>query len=71
MARPVIGFHAGVGGNRTGIGDYFAALDAAGIPFVVKSVNDGGLAAEAAASTSSSTATATPAANRTTYRIRR
>lgn len=43
-----IGFHSGVGGNRTGIGNYFSRLDSAGVPFVIKSVSDGGLAAEAA-----------------------
>ncbi len=36
------GFHAGSGGNRTGIGDYFTRLDAAGLPAVLKSVDDYG-----------------------------
>ena len=43
-----IGFHAGVGGNRTGIGDYMRRLDAAGIPLSVKGADDAGLAVEAA-----------------------
>lgn len=43
-----VGFHAGVGGNRSGIGDYMRRLDSAGIPFCVKSVHDVGLAVEAA-----------------------
>jgi GH25 family lysozyme M1 (1,4-beta-N-acetylmuramidase) len=43
-----IGWHAGVGGNRNNIGQYMSRLDAAGIPFCVKSVNDGGLVEEAA-----------------------
>ena len=47
-ARVKVGFHAGLGGNRTGIGDYFRRLDEAGVPFVIKSVNDVGLAVEAA-----------------------
>ncbi|MCB8927209.1 MAG: hypothetical protein H6652_16450 [Ardenticatenaceae bacterium] len=34
-----IGFHTGPGGNPTGIGDYMRALDAAGIPMVLKSVD--------------------------------
>lgn len=42
-----VGFHAGVGGNRTGIGVYMATLDSRGIPFAVKSVKDEGLIAEA------------------------
>lgn len=46
--HPNIGPHAGVAGDRTGIGDHMAALDADGIPFSVKSVNDVGLAIEAA-----------------------
>jgi len=43
-----VGFHAGVGGNRDGIGAYFSRLDAEGIPFSIKSVDDAGLAVEAA-----------------------
>ncbi|MDJ0754334.1 MAG: NBR1-Ig-like domain-containing protein [Ardenticatenaceae bacterium] len=34
-----IGFHAGPAGNHTGIGNYYKKLDAAGIPFVIKSVD--------------------------------
>jgi hypothetical protein len=37
-----IGFHTGPGGNRNGIGDYWKALDAAGIPAVLISVDDAG-----------------------------
>lgn len=47
--HPQIGFHAGVGGNRNGIGAYMQQLDAAGLPFVICSVGDGGLVAEACA----------------------
>ncbi len=43
-----IGFHAGPGGNATGIGDYMRKLDAAGIPFVMKSVDHYGFIFEAA-----------------------
>lgn len=42
-----IGFHTGPGGNPTGIGDYFRALDAAGIPFMIKSVDSYGPVYEA------------------------
>lgn len=41
LARNKIGFHVGPNGdgaNMTGIGEYFRQLDAAGIPFVIKSV---------------------------------
>lgn len=34
-----IGFHTGPGGNPTGIGDWMRALDKAGIPFCLKSVD--------------------------------
>ena len=34
-----IGFHAGPAGNHNGIGEYYKRLDAAGIPFVIKSVD--------------------------------
>ena len=37
-----IGFHTGPGGNRDGIGDYWKALDSAGIPAVLISVDDYG-----------------------------
>ena len=42
-----IGFHAGVGGNRTGLGEWMQRLDAAGVPFFVKSVDDSGPLVEA------------------------
>ena len=42
-----IGFHVGVGGNRQGFGDYLAQLAQAGIPAVVKSVDDYGACVEA------------------------
>lgn len=38
----VIGFHVGPGGNPTGIGDWMRRLDAAGIPFFLKSVDNYG-----------------------------
>ncbi len=44
-----IGFHTGVGGNRTGLGDWMQRLDAAGVPFFVKSVDDTGPLLEAQA----------------------
>ncbi len=48
LATPVkIGFHVGVGGNRTGIGDWERSLDNAGIPFFLKSVDDAGAIYEA------------------------
>jgi hypothetical protein len=42
-----IGFHAGIGGNRTGLGEWMGRLDAAGVPFFVKSVDDSGPLVEA------------------------
>lgn len=44
---PKFGFHTGPGGNPTGIGDYMRALDAAGIPMVIKSVDHYGPVFEA------------------------
>lgn len=38
----VFGFHAGPGGNLTGIGDHWRTLDAAGIPVFFKSVDNYG-----------------------------
>jgi hypothetical protein len=35
-----IGFHVGVGGNREGLDETIAALDAAGVPAFIKSAND-------------------------------
>ena len=43
-----IGFHTGPGGNPRGIGDYFRALDGAGIPAVVKSADHYGPCGELA-----------------------
>ena len=37
-----IGFHVGPGGNMTGIGDWMADLDAAGVPFFLKSADVAG-----------------------------
>jgi len=48
MAFNKIGFHTGPGGNPTGIGDYFRALDGAGIPAVVKSADNYGPCGELA-----------------------
>ena len=48
MAFNKIGFHTGPGGNPTGIGDYFRALDNAGIPAVVKSADNYGPCGELA-----------------------
>ena len=42
-----IGFHTGVGGNRTGLGDWMQRLDAAGVPFFIKTVDDSGPLVEA------------------------
>lgn len=39
LAFNKIGFHAGPGGNPTGLDDYLFRLDAAGVPFVVKSTD--------------------------------
>jgi hypothetical protein len=37
-----IGFHVGIGGNRNGIGEWMRNLDAAGVPFFLKSADDAG-----------------------------
>jgi hypothetical protein len=42
-----MGFHTGVGGNRTGLGDWMQRLDAAGVPFFLKSADDSGPLVEA------------------------
>lgn len=42
MAYYKIGFHTGPGGNRNGIGEYWRALDAEGIPASLMSVDDYG-----------------------------
>ncbi|MCA9938393.1 MAG: M23 family metallopeptidase [Anaerolineales bacterium] len=49
MGYCMFGFHAGAGGNRQGIGDYFQQLDTAGRPAVLKSVDDYGVCRELAA----------------------
>lgn len=36
----MIGFHIGIGGNATGVGDHWRRLDAAAIPFTAKSVDN-------------------------------
>jgi hypothetical protein len=43
-----IGFHVGPGGNQTGLGDWMRRLDAAGIPFFLKSADSAGQIYEAA-----------------------
>jgi murein DD-endopeptidase MepM/ murein hydrolase activator NlpD len=43
-----IGFHVSVGGNRTGIGDYYRALDQASIPINLMSADDYGACKEVA-----------------------
>ncbi|NCF69586.1 MAG: hypothetical protein GWP61_26855 [Chloroflexi bacterium] len=35
-----IGFHVGIGGNREGLDEWMADLDAAGVPFFLKTAND-------------------------------
>lgn len=42
-----IGFHTGVGGNRTGLGEWMERLDAAGVPFFLKTADDAGPLVEA------------------------
>lgn len=42
-----IGLHVGVGGNRTGLGEWMRRLDEAGIPFFLKSADDSGPILEA------------------------
>jgi hypothetical protein len=42
LAFNKIGFHLGPGGNPSGYVDWLTALDAAGIPFFIKSVDDAG-----------------------------
>jgi hypothetical protein len=37
-----IGLHTGVGGNRNGLGEWMQRLDAAGVPFFLKSADDSG-----------------------------
>jgi hypothetical protein len=47
MSTLKIGFHGGPGGNHDGIGVYYSLFDAAGIPFVIKSVDHYGHCFEA------------------------
>ncbi|MBP8055071.1 MAG: hypothetical protein KA314_04485 [Chloroflexi bacterium] len=47
MGHYKIGFHAGVGGNRNGIGAWMSRMDAAAKPFFIKSVDDYGVCQEA------------------------
>lgn len=47
MAYNKIGFHVGIGGNRTGIGDYMRRLDSARVPFFLKSADEAGVILEA------------------------
>jgi hypothetical protein len=42
LAFAKIGLHTGVGGNRNGLGEWMRNLDAAGVPFFLKSVDDSG-----------------------------
>ena len=46
MSYCKISFHVGVGGNRTGIGEYFRKMAEAGIPAILKSVDDYGICLE-------------------------
>ena len=48
LAFVKIGFHAGPGGNHKGLGEWEQCLDAAGVPFFLKSVDDAGKILEAA-----------------------
>jgi hypothetical protein len=43
-----IGFHVGPGGNQTGLGDWMQCLDAAGVPFTLKSADSAGQILEGA-----------------------
>ena len=47
MSYLKVGFLAGVGGNRTGIGDYFRKVAEAGRPIIITSYDDFGIIAEA------------------------
>ncbi len=46
MARSIIGFHYGPGGDKQGIGDYMRRLNENGIPFMMKGADDAGLCFE-------------------------
>jgi hypothetical protein len=47
LAFAKIGLHTSIGGNRIGLGDWMRRLDAAGVPFFIKSVGDSGPLVEA------------------------
>ena len=47
LAYNKVGFHAGIAGNATGISDWMRDLDAAGVPFFLKSADDAGVLLEA------------------------
>lgn len=47
MAKSIIGFHYSLGGNKTGITQFMERLNAAGIPFLMKGVDDAGVCFEA------------------------
>jgi hypothetical protein len=47
LAYVKIGFHTGPGGNQTGIGEWMHRLDAAGVPFFLKSVDSSSALLEA------------------------
>jgi PKD repeat protein len=48
LAHVKIGFHVAVGGNQNGLGDWMRCLDAAGVPFFLKSADSAGQIWEAA-----------------------
>lgn len=48
MATVKLGFHAGTAGNHNGLGEWMQCLDAAGVPFFLKSVDSAGVILEAA-----------------------
>jgi hypothetical protein len=48
LAHVKIGFHVGPAGNQNGLGEWMACLDAAGVPFFLKSVDSAGQIWEAA-----------------------
>jgi hypothetical protein len=47
LAHVKIGFHTGPGGNARGLGEYLRGLASAGVPAVIKSVDDYGVCLEA------------------------
>lgn len=47
LAFVKVGFHTGPGGNQTGIGEWMQRLDAAGVPFFLKSVDSSSALVEA------------------------